>query len=109
QVRDLVLDLAVTRFYVFEFLERFGIHWNPRGDCRLPKKTSEGPAAPPNPPAAALRLGCRFLLLAVLARVALDPAGGVDELLLPGEERMAVGADLETQLLALRRPRGPGR
>src|SRR5712691_456893 len=56
-----------------------------------------------------LRLGCRFLLLAVLARVALHPAGGVDELLLPGEEGMAIGADLETQLLALRRPRGPSR
>src|SRR5439155_6204385 len=90
RVRHLVLDLAVTRFYVFEFLERYGIHWNPRGDCRLPKKTSGGPAAPPNPPPAALPLGCRFLLLSVLARVAPDPAGRVDELLLSREPRMAV-------------------
>src|SRR5439155_25720329 len=50
RVRHLVLDLAVTRFYVFEFLERYGIHWNPRGDCRLPKKPQGGLRPPRTPP-----------------------------------------------------------
>src|SRR6185436_16056870 len=58
-----------------------------------------------------LRLGrCgRLLLLAPLARELLDAARGVDQALLPGEERVAVRADLQAQLLAFRGPRGPGR
>src|SRR4051812_43268613 len=45
--------------------------------------------------------------LAVLPGVAFHPAGGVDELLLAGEEGMAARADFETQLLALGGPRSP--
>src|SRR5881394_569262 len=60
---------------------------------------------------AGLRLGRsgRLLLLAPLARELLDLAGGVDQPLLAREERVAVRADLETQLLALGGPRRPGR
>src|SRR3989442_3060029 len=47
-------------------------------------------------------LGGLFGRLLVTAREALDAAGGVDDLLLAGEERMAVAADLDVQL-------GPGR
>src|SRR5439155_22770029 len=60
---------------------------------------------------AGLRLGRsgRLLLLAPLARELLDLARGVDQALLAREERVAVRADLEAQLLALGGPRGPGR
>src|SRR5437762_12385663 len=56
-----------------------------------------------------LRLGRsgRFLLLAPLPREFLDLARGVDQALLAGEERVAVGADLAPQLLSLGGPRGP--
>jgi hypothetical protein len=37
--------------------------------------------------------------LAVAALEALDPTGSIDELLLAGEERVAVATDLEPQLL----------
>src|SRR6185503_10176304 len=77
------------------------MHETPR-----PGACSEAPA--PGSRMAALRLSCRFLLLAVLARVPLHAAGGVDELLLAREERVATGADLEPQLLALGGPGGPG-
>src|SRR5688572_468614 len=52
--------------------------------------------------------GGRFLL-PVLAGVALDAAGGVEEALLAGEERVAAGADLQPQLLALGGAGRPGR
>src|SRR5262249_61379165 len=48
--------------------------------------------------AEALRSGLVLLLVAL--REALDASGGVDQLLLAGEERVALGADLEAQLLA---------
>src|SRR4029453_12067428 len=51
--------------------------------------------------AEALRGGLFLLLVAPCET--LDAAGGVDELLLAREERVALGADLETQVLA-RRP-----
>src|SRR5262245_3020800 len=61
------------------------------------------------PRAPASRLGGGLLLvLAELPVEALDAAGRVDELLLAGEEGVAAGADLQTQVLALRGPRGPG-
>src|SRR6185503_18749106 len=61
-------------------------------------------------PLAGLRLGRsgRLLLLAPLPRELLDLARGVDQALLAREERVAVRADLEAQLLALRGARGPG-
>src|SRR5712691_8135542 len=80
-------------------------------------------AAPPRPPA--LRAEVNSALRAARGHLTVAPSqtrnpgagssrigrsgAGVDELLLPGEEGIAVGADLETQLLALRRPRGPSR
>src|ERR671918_540091 len=54
----------------------------------------------------------RLLLLAPLPRELLDAARGVDQALLAREERVAIRADLEAQLLALRgscRPRGAAR
>src|SRR5688500_4244880 len=65
-----------------------------------------------SPAPGSLGLGCgpgrswRFLL-PVLPRVALDAARRVHQPLLAGEERMAVGTDLESQLLTFRRARGP--
>src|SRR5437899_4770952 len=58
-----------------------------------------------------LRLGRSrsVLLLAPLPRELLDAARGVDQALLAREERVAVGADLQPQLLALGGPRGPCR
>src|SRR5581483_11109405 len=47
------------------------------------------------------RLGLRLLRARVLAGEPLDAAGGVHELLLAREERVAARADLEAQLLAL--------
>src|SRR5437660_11021450 len=82
--------------------------WSLGGTPPSPKKR-QGGLRPPDPPAATLRLGGRFLLLPVLARVALDAPGRVDELLLPGEEGVAVRADLQPQLLALGGPGRPSR
>jgi hypothetical protein len=39
--------------------------------------------------------------IGILFREAFDAAGGVNELLLAGEERMAIGADFDIQLVAL--------
>src|SRR5262245_47499378 len=56
---------------------------------------------------AALRLGGTVLLLSVLARVALDATGGVDQLLLAREERVAARADLQPHLAGLGGLGGP--
>src|SRR5262245_32819840 len=63
----------------------------------------------PGERAGQLTLGGGVLLLVpVLARVALDAARRVDQLLLAGEERVAVGADLQAHLALLGRAAGPG-
>src|SRR5205823_8611648 len=65
---------------------------------RRPARAGPWPARPP------LRLGGR-LALGGAALEALDAAAGVNELLAPGVERMAVRADLDVQL-GLGRARG---
>jgi len=51
------------------------------------------------------RLGFLFRL-GVLAAEALDPPGGVQQLLLAGKERMAIGADLQVDVAFVRGTRG---
>jgi len=42
----------------------------------------------------------------VLAAEALHPSGGIDQFLLAGEERMAVGTDFDVNIATVRRARG---
>ena len=71
-----------------------------RGRRQRPAQTSLAPGVRRSGDEGRLGLG-GGRLLAVLAREPLDAAGGVDQLLLAREERVAAGADLEAQLLAL--------
>ena len=52
--------------------------------------------------------GCRLGLLAVALVEAVNTSGGVDELLLAGEERVAGRADFKVQLVLARRARLEG-
>src|SRR6185503_7753334 len=99
RVGHLRLDLGKAGLYVPQLLEGDPVH---------------GPGARAAGAASGLRgsllgagLGARGLGGAVLAREALDAAGRVHEALLAREERVAVRADLEAQLL-LGGARGPG-
>src|SRR5579862_6597165 len=73
---------------------------------RIPRGASDW-KPPPTKRGAGVPADAALLLQAVLAPEALDATGGVDQLLLSGEERMARRTDVHVQFL-LRRTRLEG-